>query len=137
MQEKLSSEESALIMQSVQDFLLKLRRELEDPSDKEVLNEQIKVAQSVFEKVLNLRLSDDGKTISTVGDIPVKDVAFKANYTYHGRDKNTRTGSIVVQVSHKAFVKQAVKDQLHKERGWEPGWIFVGTIQPVENIEAK
>lgn len=137
MQENLSNEESALIMQSVQHFLLKLRGELEDPSDKEFFNHQIKVAQSVFEKVLDLRLSDDGTMISSAGEIPVKDMAFKANYTYHGRDKNTRTGSIVVQVSHKAYVKQAVKDQLHKDRGWEPGWIFVGTIQPVDSNETK
>ncbi|WMT43179.1 hypothetical protein RE628_13465 [Paenibacillus sp. D2_2] len=135
MEAKLSSEESALIMQSVQDFLSKIRRECEDSSDKEFLSQQIKVAQSVFEQVLDLRLSDDGKTISTIGEVPVRDLAFKANYTYHGRDKITRTGSIVVEVSHKAFVKQAVKDRLHKDRGWEQGWIFVGSIEQVDNMD--
>ncbi|WP_340007524.1 hypothetical protein MHH52_06975 [Paenibacillus sp. FSL K6-0276] len=138
MQEKLSSEESTLIMQSFQDYLLKLRREYEDSSDKEFLNNQIKVAQSVFEKVLDLRLSDDGKTISCIGEIPEGNLGFKANYKYHGRDKKTRTGSMVVQVCHKDSVKQAIKDRLHKERGWEKGWIFVDTIQPVEiNDETK
>ena len=75
MQENLSNEESALIMQSIQHFLLKLRGELEDPSDKEFLHHQIKVAQSVFEKVLDLRLSDDGTTVSSAAiKIPEQEV---------------------------------------------------------------
>ncbi|WMT43218.1 hypothetical protein RE628_13755 [Paenibacillus sp. D2_2] len=134
MQNKLTSKESTLIIQSVQDYLLKLRSENEDSLDKEFLNNQITTAQSVFEKVLGLKLSDDGKSISDM-ESPDGILLFKANYKYNGRDKKTRMGSMVVQVLRKDSVKQAIIDRLHKERGWEKGWIFVDTIQQVESIE--
>ncbi|MFD1269546.1 hypothetical protein [Paenibacillus motobuensis] len=131
MRERLQSEEAALIKQSVQEYLLRLQSEHKDASDKEFLNHQIEVAQSVFDKVLGLRLSQDGK-ISSAKEGPEGMLVFKANYKYHGRDKKIRTGSMVVQAWHRDSVKEAIKDRLHKERGWEKGWIFVDTIQQME-----
>ncbi|NWL88072.1 MULTISPECIES: hypothetical protein [unclassified Paenibacillus] len=134
MHEKLKSEEAALIKQGVQEYLLKLQSEHKDASDNEFLNHQIEVAQSVFDKVLGLRLSKDGKTVSSFEESPDDMLVFKANYKYHGRDKKLRTGDMVVQAWHKNAVKDTIKDRLQKERGWERGWIHVDTIQQLEAI---
>ncbi|AZS15300.1 hypothetical protein [Paenibacillus lutimineralis] len=134
MHEKLKSEEAALIKQGVQEYLLKLQSEHKDASDNGFLNHQIEVAQAVFDKVLGLRLSQDGKTVSSAEESPEGMLVFKANYKYHGRDKKIRTGDMVVQVWHRDSVKETIKDRLQKERGWEKGWIFVDTIQQMEAI---
>lgn len=58
--EGLTTKESALIQLCIENYLVKL----EGSADKTFVESQIKIAQSVFEKVLGLKLSDDGRTIS-------------------------------------------------------------------------
>lgn len=56
----LGGKETALILQSVEEYLRRLERD----ENKSFYDDQIKVAQSVFEKVLGLKLSDDGKRLT-------------------------------------------------------------------------